>query len=343
MGGTFAAYRVAKTLPPLAGPQGETWGSVLGAAQDNELALLRVAALSRFPRYCPDDGLDPLGLAFLLPRYPNEASSSYRARLQGAFDAYAEGGSGQAIVDQLVAYGIVDADFITEENNSYPGSPSGWYSRFDVSIGPDFGTVAVSRAVCSPLLANTTASFVAPAVGATVSTSTDSSLTTGKVVFIGGAGYYQVQTGGTSPVLVNLGGAFAAETALGLLHGTLGFAANAPAGHTIASAQQVVLAYTAPAVNDGTGGSALICGPPPDNLGPPIGFQIANASDRVAIKAIILRWKTVTSYAGRIVLEWDTLSHGASWPYATAFVYIGRMIGLSFICGVTPCGGYDRS
>jgi hypothetical protein len=117
MPSSFVAFRLSLMRPPLAGPQGETWETALGSVQDGELALLRVAALSRLPARCPDDALDLCGQAFELPRYPGETNDGYRARLQNAFPAYTEGGSEQAIIDQLHAYGVADVRVVLEHQN----------------------------------------------------------------------------------------------------------------------------------------------------------------------------------------------------------------------------------
>ena len=146
MPGTFAAYRLARLRPPLNGPQGETWANVLGGIQDQELALLRVAALSRFPATCPDDGLDLLGQAFDLGRFPGESNDAYRARLAAAWPTYDIAGSAQAIVASLQAYGFVDVLVLPVWQAPAPFLPessSTSYSEFYVFLGPDMGTTGI--------------------------------------------------------------------------------------------------------------------------------------------------------------------------------------------------------
>lgn len=146
MGG-FVTYRVAKLKPPLNGDQAETWATALGGVQDQELALLRVAALSRFPATCPDDGLDLLGQAFALPRLPGQSNDSYRQTLQAAFPTYEIGGSVSGVVAALKAYGFVDVEVLPIFESPGPLNPASAdtnYAAFYVKVGPDMGTTGVA-------------------------------------------------------------------------------------------------------------------------------------------------------------------------------------------------------
>jgi len=90
---SFVTQRIAVTRVPLNGPKGEEWATVLGGAQDQELAVLRVAGIARSLTKAPDDALDDIGAAFSLPRAPREApvggvdSGQYRTRLAGGRSA----------------------------------------------------------------------------------------------------------------------------------------------------------------------------------------------------------------------------------------------------------------
>lgn len=150
MGSTFATYRVSQLRPPLNGPQGETWATVLGGIQDQELALLRVAALSRLPATCPDDGLDLLGLAYALPRLPGQSHASYRATLQAAWPTYEEGGSPQSVVDALVALGYHDVLVLEVWRAPAPFLPETSatdYSEFYIFLGPGYGTTGIVQLI----------------------------------------------------------------------------------------------------------------------------------------------------------------------------------------------------
>jgi len=159
----FITYRVAKLKPPLNGDQAETWATALGSVQDEELALLRVAALSRFPATCPDDGLDLLGQAFALPRLPGQSNDSYRQTLANAFPTYELGGSISGVVDALKAYGFVDADVLPIFESPAPIAPetsASSYSAFYVKLGPNMGSTGVAPLTLgSWILGSTTSSL----------------------------------------------------------------------------------------------------------------------------------------------------------------------------------------
>lgn len=138
----FATYRVQQLRAPCNGPMDELFAAVLGATQDRELALLRVAALARLPATCPDDATDLLLGWFGLDRYPGDTPDTIRARCGAAFSLYELGGSPQSILDALRAFGLVDVRVLTEgyDGPIYRGS---WYSRGRVILGPDFGSTGI--------------------------------------------------------------------------------------------------------------------------------------------------------------------------------------------------------
>lgn len=138
---TFAQWRASKLRPPLTGPMDELFARVFGDEQDRELALLRAAALSRLPATCPDDGLDLLGQAFVLPRFPGESNDSYRARLAAAWPTYEVAGAPDALTESLRAYGFQDVTIARAENFFYA---TFWYSAFIVALGPDFGSTGIT-------------------------------------------------------------------------------------------------------------------------------------------------------------------------------------------------------
>lgn len=328
--GSFVAWRVDLN-DPRRGDEGIAWAGAVGGAQDAELALVRTASLSRLPATCPDDGLEQLGLAYALQRLPGQSNASYRATLVAAMPTYQIGASPGGIISALHSYGIVNVAVFPDEQSTYP---AGWYSRFDVVLGPNFGTLAVQRAVISPLLCTTTASFLVPAAGLNVTITVDaiSPGLVGAPVYIAQAGFYQViSTGAGTAVVKNLGGPEAACALLGLTPGTLGHVQNvAITAVTVPTGQPVVVA------------NAMIIGPAPG--GTRIGVAIVADADRQAVKADILRWKAVQSYPGAIVMLWDTtVTYYSADPYRMGWTYIGRMIGLSMWIGVTPIGGYDRT
>lgn len=54
----------------------------------------------------PEDAVPKVGASRRLPQYPGESIEDYEARVNGAWVAYAYGGSEQAIIEQLLAYGF---------------------------------------------------------------------------------------------------------------------------------------------------------------------------------------------------------------------------------------------
>ncbi len=145
---TFVSNRIAELTPNLNGDQGRAWATGMGSVQDAFVAQLRVAALCRLPQYCPDDALDSVGSWLLLPRYPGEVdgdtTSGYRGRLCAAWPTWIKAGSPQSIVDSLHAWGVTDV--AVESRDSYdPGAE--WWSMFRVTLGPDFGTLAIDPTI----------------------------------------------------------------------------------------------------------------------------------------------------------------------------------------------------
>lgn len=138
---SFEAYRPTTLPASIGGPFARLLTSTLGRMQDEELDLLEVAVKARLPRYCPDDGLDKLGAAFQLPRFPGEAHAAYRGRLQAAWTTWEEAGAATSIEGQIRGYGVTDV-------RCYPNDELGdayEYSAFVVKLGPDFGTTGIGE------------------------------------------------------------------------------------------------------------------------------------------------------------------------------------------------------
>ncbi len=153
----FEAYEPEQLRVPNRGEFGQLLAGEIGKARDEELALLRVAALSRLPARCPDDALDAVGEAVQIERYPAETHNSYRGRSSKAFPTHKKKGSPEAIEEQIRAWGIPDVRvYMAHELAFLPASPIGydpntsppWYSAFLVMLGPDYGLTGIG-----PLLA----------------------------------------------------------------------------------------------------------------------------------------------------------------------------------------------
>lgn len=82
----------------------------------------------------------------------------------------------------------------------------------------------------------------------------------------------------------------------------------------------------------------------------PIGGPHIDATQRRALKRIILRWKSVHAYATDI-LVWISggppIGEGAIGSMVIGGqaeqIWLGRLIGKNIVIGSTPIGGYDRS
>ncbi len=157
---TFARWRASKLRPPTAGPLDELFAEVLGAQQDDELALLRVALLSRFVARCPDDALDAVGQVYATERFAGEPNgaldppSGYRGRLSKAWPVAKIKGSPEALVVSLTAYGVTDVRVLREESGDY--WPGFWYSRFRVQLGPDLGVLTLTSFIIGEGIIGTT-------------------------------------------------------------------------------------------------------------------------------------------------------------------------------------------
>jgi hypothetical protein len=83
------------------------------------------------PEFAPD-ALPYLGRERLMPRYPAESRGSYKARLHGAWDAWAQAGTIQGMLAQLSAWGVT-AEIKEMWDWNWDGDYDNW-SRFWVVI-----------------------------------------------------------------------------------------------------------------------------------------------------------------------------------------------------------------
>ena len=110
------------------------WSEAFGLAKDSVADIATQAVKSRLIATCPTDAIVPIGNDRGLERVPGETTASYRARLVGAWEAYAWAGTAKGILDQLAIAGYSNVRIL--ENESIGGSdadPSKWW-RFIVRI-----------------------------------------------------------------------------------------------------------------------------------------------------------------------------------------------------------------
>ena len=132
--GTFARARLDELPVELNGIEGQGLAAAVGQAQDDEVALLRIAALSDTPNACPDDALDGLGGWYSIGRFAGESDAVYRARVTGAWPTWKEAAAPQAILDSLAAFGIPNVVILNDCDRSFWSGA--WYSRFEVFLMP---------------------------------------------------------------------------------------------------------------------------------------------------------------------------------------------------------------
>jgi hypothetical protein len=152
---SYALNRLAELAPSLNDDEGQAFARALGGAQDDELLLLRVAALCRLVAFCPDDALDGVGAWLNIERFPGEVDGTalpptgYRGRLLAAWETWAKAGSAQAIIDSLNGWGLPDVAVFGTPEWPYidPLDPATWikgsYSNIFPVIGPDFGSTGI--------------------------------------------------------------------------------------------------------------------------------------------------------------------------------------------------------
>lgn len=137
---SFEAYNPSTLPASINGPFARKMASVFGRIQDGELDLLEVAVKCRLPATCPDDGLDALGRAFGLERYPGEGHAVYRARLLVAWPTWDEAGAPTSIEGQIEAFGVPDVLMQRADEGAFWGV-NRWYSRARMRLGPDIGSL----------------------------------------------------------------------------------------------------------------------------------------------------------------------------------------------------------
>lgn len=120
------------------GPKWKAAQQVLGESQDAEIALATDAVLMRYPPRCPADGLDLLGAASDIERFPGEPdgtlTTGYMGRLNARWPTKKKAGSKQAIIDSLNAYGVADVLPLNDSDGTF--APGEWWTRVWLVLGP---------------------------------------------------------------------------------------------------------------------------------------------------------------------------------------------------------------
>ena len=130
--GSFVNQRQQLLRVPLAGPKGVEWSTVLGGAQDAELAALRTAGRAHSPLRCVEDGLDDLGNLYSRSRAPRElyteqVTGAYRARLGSAWGFWGQAPLTTGLASLFAVYAMPGvstpaAQVISGHQGGWPGS-----------------------------------------------------------------------------------------------------------------------------------------------------------------------------------------------------------------------------
>jgi hypothetical protein len=142
---SFTGYRLDRLRVPLNGPKGQEFATVLGGAQDAELALLQTAGRLHSTSKAPEDGLDDLGSLYGRSRAPRELWSqplhgTYRARLAQAWpfweSAPTAGSATLGLASLFTAYldAFASRNFTVPPAQVISGSAAGWPQFSEIVI-----------------------------------------------------------------------------------------------------------------------------------------------------------------------------------------------------------------
>lgn len=113
--------------PCFAGPSGQAWQQIMGAAMDGEVDRLYAAVQSRFPNYAPSDALyyiaNERGLERVLQIGTSgtlEVEAVHRLRLQHVWMIWGTSGSQQQVVDEMGWMGLGSVKVLRRVDFSTP-------------------------------------------------------------------------------------------------------------------------------------------------------------------------------------------------------------------------------
>jgi hypothetical protein len=142
--------RVEQVSPPwaLGENSGAYFGTTIGLSGDVGFELMRLAVVGAWLNDpdSPDDVLALAGAEFRLPRYPNETSSAYRARILDAWSLYENAGTPARINAEIVAAGLSGTvTFQPLHPGPSPALAVPYWSQFwittTVTTGPELDTI----------------------------------------------------------------------------------------------------------------------------------------------------------------------------------------------------------
>lgn len=121
---TFAEWALELSPSWLLGPVGELYVQTLGLYEDLgvESALQAMKASKMRADTFHPSGLTHIGLERNMPRYSSETDAGYNVRLRGAWEAWKQAGTWQAIVSQLATFGVTAEVYAQGYAGPLPGS-----------------------------------------------------------------------------------------------------------------------------------------------------------------------------------------------------------------------------
>ncbi|HEX2863996.1 MAG TPA: phage tail protein [Deinococcales bacterium] len=125
---TYAEYQAALGPPWLQGPKGQALAKTLGGLKDAIRDRLVYAVQAGLVNVAPDDALPSIGRDRMLPQYPSEDASAYRARLAGAWSFWQQAGTVPGLTLAMKQLGY--ATRIVEHGR---GEPAKW-AEFSVYL-----------------------------------------------------------------------------------------------------------------------------------------------------------------------------------------------------------------
>lgn len=134
---TYAEHRVAALPAWLAGPHDVAFQEAIGEAMDEDIVERgRQAVKCGFIADCPDDALQAHGtMSGGIEQGPNEPAATFRARLLGRWDTWAEAGLFASIETALAVYEAT-ATVYSRRSGFDDGNTWSW-TRFEVWFAED--------------------------------------------------------------------------------------------------------------------------------------------------------------------------------------------------------------
>jgi hypothetical protein len=120
---------------------GERAAGWIALAHDQLAQGATDALKTRHAKLAPYDALGYIGESLRIARYPRDTVAMFRRRLLRAFPQHEQGGTRQAVLDELAEFaigvsGLLLKGAILLEDWEYPADPQPWWSQFWIFFPP---------------------------------------------------------------------------------------------------------------------------------------------------------------------------------------------------------------